>query len=59
MFISIEWLLDKKIYKSNNWNANFDDLPFDDDESLIARRKLYRINDIIVVSLINGSSVYI
>ena len=30
-------------YKSNLQNDNFDDLPFDVDERLISRRKLYHI----------------
>ena len=37
--------------------ANFDDLPFDGDERLIARRRISRINDDIVFRLKNGSSV--
>ena len=36
-------------YERNPWNANFDDLTFDGDESLLARRRLYRINDNIVL----------
>ena len=45
------------IYENNPWNSYFDDLPFDGDERLIARRRLYRINDDIIFILINGSSV--
>ena len=40
--------LDKIRYKFNPWYSDFNYLPFDGDERLIARRKLYHINDHIV-----------
>ena len=49
---SIEQLFDNRRYKGNNWNSDFDDLPFDDYESFIARQRLYSINDITVFSSI-------
>ena len=54
---SIERSFDKRIYESNPQNSDFDDLSFDGDERLITRRKIYRINDDVVFSLKNGSSV--
>ena len=48
---SIEWSLDNRIYKSNPLNDNFDDLPFDDDERLIARWRMYHITDNIIYRL--------
>ena len=56
---SIKQLLDNRIYESNPWNANFDDLTFDGDDRLISRQWLYRINDDIVFRLINSLIVYI
>ena len=47
------------MYESNNRNANFENLPFDDNEILIARKLLYSINDDIVFRFINGLSVHI
>ena len=47
---SIKWLLDNRRYESNPRNANFDDLPFDGDEILITRGRLFCINDNIVFS---------
>ena len=41
----IEQSLNNRRYEINPQNENFDDLPFDGDESLIARRQLYCIND--------------
>ena len=52
---SIKRLLDNIIYKSNSLYANFYYLPFDRNESWVARRKLYPINDNIVLQFINGS----
>ena len=40
-------------------NSDIYYLPFDDDEMWISRRRLYFINDDIVLRLINGSSVYV
>ena len=51
--------LDNKRYKRNPQNNHFNDLPFDDDERLLARQRLYCINNNIVFKLINGLSVYI
>ena len=47
---SIKRLVDNRRYKINHRNANFGDLPFDGDEMLIARRRLYRIKQNIVFS---------
>ena len=47
---SIEHSLDNRRYKSNHRDSDFGDLPFDDDESLIARQWLYRIKDKIIFS---------
>ena len=55
----IRRLLDNRIYKSNPQNANFYYLPFDGNESLIARRRLYHINDDIVFRLISGLIFYV
>ena len=41
----IKQSLDNKIYESNHRNTDFNDLPFDGDERLIARQQLYRIKD--------------
>ena len=54
---SAKRLLYNIIYKSNPRNANFDYLPFDGDERLIARRRLYHINDDFVSMFINGLSI--
>ena len=51
---SMEVLFDKWIYKSNPINANFDYLPFDGDEIIITRRKIYHINDDIIERLNNS-----
>ena len=56
---SIEQLVDNRIYESNPWNADFDDLPFYGDKGLITRWLIYPINDNIVFGLNNGSSVYV
>ena len=45
------------MYESNPQNANFNNLPFDDDEMLITRRGIYGINDDIVKRLNNGSII--
>ena len=50
----IEWLICNIIYRINPWNANFDDISFDDEKRLIARRRLCHINDDIIFRLING-----
>ena len=42
---SIKQLLYNIMYKINPRNSDFDDLPFDGDERLVAIRWLYRIND--------------
>ena len=54
-----EWLLDNRIYESNTKNFDFDNLPFDGDEMLIARRGIYRIDNNIVFRANNSSSVYV
>ena len=54
---SIEQSFDNWMCVINPRNADFDDLPFYCDESLITRRWIYRINDDIVEGLNNGSSV--
>ena len=41
----IKILLYNRRYKINPLNTNFDDLPFDGDDWLIVRQKLYSIND--------------
>ena len=56
---SIERSFDNIIYESKPLNANFDDLPFDGDEILIARLQIYDVNYDIVFRLNNGSSVYV
>ena len=56
---SIERSFDNIIYESKPLNANFDDLPFDGYEILIARLQIYDVNYDIVFRLNNGSSVYI
>ena len=50
---------DKRIYESSPQNANFYDLPFDDDERLITRKRIYSIYADIVFRLNNGSIVYV
>ena len=55
---SIKRSLDNRRYEINPQNSNFDDLPFDGDERLIARQLLYNINDDIIFRFINDSSVY-
>ena len=47
--ISIKQFLDNIIYESNPQNEDFDDLSFDVDERLIARQRLYCINDNIII----------
>ena len=47
---SIKGSLDNRRYKGYPHNVNFDDLPFDGDGRLIARRQLYLIDDNIVFS---------
>ena len=39
------------MYVSNNLNSDFHDLPFDDDQSLITRQRIYCTNDDIVERL--------
>ena len=56
---SIEQFLVNRIYEINRQNVDFDDLPFDGDGRLIARRRLYRLNDDILFRLINGLNVYV
>ena len=51
--------LDNRIYEINHQDADFDDLNFDGDERLIARGRLYLINDIFLFSWINGLSAYV
>ena len=53
----IKWLFDHIIYEINPPNADFDDVPFGGDESLIPRRRLYCINDNILFRLKNGLAV--
>ena len=50
-------MLYNRIYESNPQKADFYDLPFGGDKSLVAIQYLYPINDKIVFMLINGSSV--
>ena len=45
------------MYVSNPQNENFDDLPFDGDQMLITRWRMYGVNDDIVERLKNGSIV--
>ena len=47
------------MYESDPRNADSNDLHFDNDETLIARRWIYRINDDILLSLSNGLIVNI
>ena len=54
---SIERSFDNYTYEINNWNADFDDSPFDDDESLITRQQIYRIHKDIIEKLNNGLSI--
>ena len=56
---SINQLFDNIIYESNPQNEYFDDLPFNGDERLIPRWRIYSINDDIVFSFNNGSGVYV
>ena len=56
---SIKRLLDNRIYESNHWNSDFDYLPFDGDERLLARITLYHIHDDIVFRSVNCSNVYL
>ena len=55
----IKQLLGNRIYESNPQNSDFGDLPFDGDEILIARRRLYHINDDIAFKLFNDLSLYV
>ena len=48
---------DNRIYESDPLNANFDELPFDVDESLITIRQIYCINYEIMFRLNSGSSI--
>ena len=50
-------VFDNRIYESNPQNYDFDDLPFDDDEMLIPRWQIYRINDDILFKLNIGPGV--
>ena len=45
------------MYVINPWNSNWYDLPLDGDQRLVARIRIYFINDDIVERLNNGSSV--
>ena len=56
---SIKLSLYNSWYKSNPRNDDFDYLTFDGDESVLARWRLYNMNDNIVFRLINGLSVYV
>ena len=56
-FIKIS--VDTRTHKSDPQNYDFDDLPFDGNERLIAEQQIYRINDDIVFRSKNGSSVYV
>ena len=49
--ISIERLFDNIIYESDPLNANFYYLPFDCDERLITRRRIYFMNGDIIFRL--------
>ena len=42
------------MYKRNNQNSNFDDLPFDGDERVSTGWQIYRIHDDIAERLNNG-----
>ena len=55
----IELLYDNRISESNPQHSDFDDLPFDGDEGLLARRQLYRVDYHIICRLINGSTIYV
>ena len=55
----IEWSSDNIIYEINPRNTNVDDLSFNGDERLIARRKIYGINDDIVFRLNDGLRFYV
>ena len=54
---STERSFDNIIYESDPQDSDFDDLPFDGDERLITRQKIYCINDDIIFRLKNGLSV--
>ena len=47
------------MYESNPLNADFGDLPFDEDEMLISRWQLYCIHDDIIFKLKNGLGFYV
>ena len=49
-------MFDNVIYESNPQNVDFDDLPFNDDESWITRRNIFCINDDSIFKLNNGWS---
>ena len=53
----IKKILDKWMYVINPWYYDLSDVPFDDDERLIAKRQIYRINNNSVERLNNGSIV--
>ena len=55
----VEQSLDNRRHKINHWNDKFYHLPIDGGGSLVARRRLYSINDSIVFRYINGLSVYV
>ena len=59
MISSIERSLDNIIYESYPRHANFEDLPFDGDEGLIARQLIYGINSDIFFRLNNVFRVYV
>ena len=47
------------MYESDPRNADSNDLHFDNDETLIARRWIYRIKNGIIFMMNNGPSVYV
>ena len=56
---SIERSFDNIVYEINPLNADICDFPFDGDERLFIRRRIFGINDDIVFRLNNCVSVYI
>ena len=50
----IEQFLDNIIYESNHLNVDFNDLPFDGDEGVITRWRIYYMKDNNVFRLNNG-----
>ena len=54
---SIKRSFDNIMYKSNSWNADLVDLPFDNDKKLISEYQIYNVNDDIIFRLNNGSII--